>query len=48
MMSFGKWNRREIGDALVRYRKAVDLIESSGLDYTIIRPAWLTDNVPGE
>src|SRR6516162_4527054 len=37
---FGKWNRREIGDALVPYRKAADLIESSGLDYTIIRPAW--------
>lgn len=41
---FGKWNRREIGDALVPYRKAADLIESSNLDYTIIRPAWLTDN----
>jgi uncharacterized protein YbjT (DUF2867 family) len=41
---FGKWNRREIGDALVPSRKSADLIEASGLDYTIIRPAWLTDN----
>jgi uncharacterized protein YbjT (DUF2867 family) len=41
---FGKWNRREIGSSLEPYKKAADLIEASGLDYTIIRPAWLTDN----
>jgi uncharacterized protein YbjT (DUF2867 family) len=41
---FGKWNRREIGSSLGPYKKAADLIEASGLDYTIIRPAWLTDN----
>lgn len=41
---FGKWNRREIGSSLGRYKKAADLIEASDLDYTIIRPAWLTDN----
>jgi uncharacterized protein YbjT (DUF2867 family) len=25
------------------YRKAASIIEASGLDYTIIRPAWLDD-----
>lgn len=40
---FGAWNRREIGAALVTYRKAADVIEASGLDYAILRPAWLTD-----
>src|SRR5699024_12863139 len=25
------------------YRRAADVIENSTLDYTIIRPAWLTD-----
>jgi uncharacterized protein YbjT (DUF2867 family) len=40
---FGKWNRREIGQHLGPYRKAADLIETSGLNYTILRPAWLTD-----
>lgn len=42
--AFGKWNKREIGDMTASpYRKAADIIEASGLDYTIIRPAWLTD-----
>lgn len=40
---FGRWNRREIGASLPPYRKAADLIEASGLDYAILRPAWLTD-----
>jgi uncharacterized protein YbjT (DUF2867 family) len=40
---FGKWNQKEIGEYLGRYRKAADLIEASGLSYTIVRPAWLTD-----
>lgn len=40
---FGAWNRREIGAYLPPFRKAADLIEASGLDYTILRPAWLTD-----
>ena len=41
---FGKWNKREIGDMTISpYRKAADIIEASDLDYTIIRPAWLTD-----
>ena len=37
-------NSAVIGDALVDYRKAADVIEASDLDYTIIRPAWLTNN----
>lgn len=40
---FGDWNRRQIGPYLPPFRKAADLIEASGLDYTILRPAWLTD-----
>lgn len=40
---FGDWNKREIGEYLPPYRKAADAIEASGLDYAILRPAWLTD-----
>lgn len=28
---------------LIPYRKLADVIESSGLDYTILRPDWFTD-----
>lgn len=41
--AFGEWNRRTIGEDLKPFRRAADLIEGSGLDYTILRPAWLTD-----
>src|ERR687895_229099 len=41
--TFGEWNRRQIGSLLGPYRAAADTIEESGLDYTILRPAWLTD-----
>jgi uncharacterized protein YbjT (DUF2867 family) len=40
---FGEWNRREIGPMLGPYRAAADTIEESGLEYTILRPAWLTN-----
>ena len=40
---FGEWNRREIGAYLPPFRRAADFIEASGLDYAILRPAWLTD-----
>jgi uncharacterized protein YbjT (DUF2867 family) len=40
----GDWDRREIGADLPPFRRAADLIEASDLDYTILRPAWLTDN----
>jgi uncharacterized protein YbjT (DUF2867 family) len=41
---FGAWNRRTIAAYLPAFRTAADLIEASGLDYTILRPAWLTDH----
>lgn len=40
---FGAWNHAIIGEPLKYYRQAADVIEASGLDYTILRPAWLTD-----
>ncbi len=40
---FGKWNNRTIGEYLGPYRKSVDVIEATNLDYTVLRPAWLTD-----
>ncbi|WP_427788406.1 SDR family oxidoreductase [Brevundimonas diminuta] len=40
---FGEWNRREIGAYLPPYRRAADIVEASGLDYAVLRPAWLTD-----
>lgn len=41
--AFGEWNRHTIGEELKPFRRAGDAIEVSDLDYTIIRPAWLTD-----
>lgn len=41
--AFGDWNRATIGEDLKPFRRAADAIEASGLDYTLIRPAWLTD-----
>ncbi|OCA77090.1 NAD-dependent dehydratase [Chryseobacterium artocarpi] len=41
---FGEWNEAIIGQDLVRYREAADIIEASDLDYTVVRPSWLTDN----
>ncbi|BDQ66672.1 SDR family oxidoreductase [Shewanella xiamenensis] len=41
---FGEWNEREIGEYLGPYRDAADTIETSELDYTILRAAWLTDH----
>ncbi|MBN9632487.1 MAG: SDR family oxidoreductase [Actinobacteria bacterium] len=40
---FGRWNRSQIGSMLGPYRAAADAIEASTLDFTILRPAWLTD-----
>lgn len=45
---FGQWNERTIGADLVRYRHAADIIEGSTLDYTIVRPSWLTDRNESE
>lgn len=40
---FGRWNQQVMKDYYHRYRLAADVIENSDLDYTIIRPAWLTN-----
>lgn len=45
---FGEWNNEMLGGGqedsyLGTYRKAADVISASNLDYTIIRPAWLTN-----
>lgn len=42
---FGKWNYEQLdGDYLETYSEAAKIIEESGLDYTIIRPAWLSNH----
>lgn len=40
---FGEWNNKILGDYITNYAAAAKVIEESDLDYTIIRPAWLTD-----
>lgn len=40
---FGVWNEQAIHDYLPGFRKSADLVAKSGLDYTEIRPAWLTN-----
>ena len=40
---FGEWNKNILGSYLTTYRAAADRITNSDLDYTIIRPAWLTN-----
>lgn len=40
---FGEWNNAHIGPALPPYQRAAEAIENSDLDYTILRPAWLTN-----
>ena len=40
---FGEWNKETLGDYITEYAKAAKRIEESGLDYTIIRPTWMTD-----
>lgn len=41
---FGELNNRALPDYLMTYRAAADVIEASDLAYTIIRPAWLTND----
>lgn len=46
---FNEFNHRALGNGgeqsyLSTYTKAAKLIEQAGINYTIIRPAWLTDN----
>ncbi|MFV2498868.1 NAD(P)H-binding protein, partial [Escherichia coli] len=39
---FGEWNNAVIGEPLKPFRRAAVAIVASGLEYTILRPAWLT------
>jgi len=42
--AFGRWNHQMLDDGyLGPYTAAARVIEESKLDYTIVRPAWLTD-----
>lgn len=42
--NFGKWNHQMLdGGYLQTYGAAAKVIEASDLDYTIIRPAWLSN-----
>lgn len=41
---FGEWNNQTLGNYLTTYRAAADVITNSDLDFTIIRPAWLTNH----
>jgi NmrA-like family. len=40
---FGEWNNKTLGSYITNYAAAAKVIEDSDLEYTIIRPAWLTD-----
>lgn len=40
---FGQWNEQAIKDYLPGFRKTAELVANSGLTYTEIRPAWLTN-----
>ncbi|MCE5038063.1 SDR family oxidoreductase [Staphylococcus auricularis] len=41
--AFGKWVEDKLGEKLAVYKRAADIIEASDLDYTLLRPAWLTN-----
>lgn len=40
---FGEWNNSTLGSYITTYAAAAKVIENSDLEYTIVRPAWLTD-----
>lgn len=40
---YGQWNAKMLGTTLDAYAAGAKAIEESGLDYTIIRPAWFSD-----
>lgn len=41
---FGQWNEQAISVFLPGFRESAQLLEKSNVDYTEIRPAWLTNN----
>jgi len=45
---FGEWNHARLADDLKPLRRAADAIEASNLTFTIVRPAWMTDEVDYE
>lgn len=40
----GRWNQVVLGDYYHHYYKAAQVIENSDLDYTILRPTWMTND----
>ncbi|WP_235501880.1 NAD(P)H-binding protein [Janthinobacterium sp. Ant5-2-1] len=40
---FGEWNNARLAEHLKPFRRAADAIEASGLAYTIVHPAWMTN-----
>ena len=47
--AFGKWNERMVGTTGIKLqRQAVDIIEESSLDYTILRLTWLYNQTGNE
>lgn len=40
---FGEWNNSTLGNYITTYAASAKVLEDSDLDYTIIRPAWLTN-----
>lgn len=40
---FGRWNQQVMRDYFARYADAADIVMKSDLDFTVVRPAWLTD-----
>ena len=40
---YGQWNAMMLGSTLDAYAAGAKAIEDSGLDYTIVRPAWFSD-----
>lgn len=40
---FGEWNEQAIAAYLPGFRESAKLIESSDTDYTMIRPAWMSN-----
>ncbi len=39
--AFGKWNKQMIGDMTPPYTAAAQVLEQSGMDYTLLRLSWL-------
>lgn len=40
---FAEWNKQMVGDGIRTSRLSADVLENSGLDYTILRLPWLND-----